>query len=177
MLNSEQLRNKASKIKYFFTDVDGTLTDGCTYYSMSGEAMKSFSHIDGTGFFLLKQAGIIAGIITGEASEIVQRRAEKLNVNLCFIGIQNKYDFITKFALNQKIGLDEIAYLGDDLNDLQLVNHVGLSFASNNSHQLVKDAVDISCSINGGSGSFREAVEILLTLQDRGIYETFSQIL
>jgi YrbI family 3-deoxy-D-manno-octulosonate 8-phosphate phosphatase len=173
MLSNKELRKKAKKIRYFFADVDGTLTDGRTYYSISGEAMKSFSHLDGTGFFLLKQAGITAGILTGELTEIVRRRAEKLNVNLCFLGVQNKYDFIVKYALDQKLGLDEIAYIGDDLNDLQLVSHVGISFATNNAHVLIKRAADISCSKSGGFGAFREAVEILLGLQDKDIYETF----
>jgi len=176
ILNKMSLHKKAEKIRFFFTDVDGTLTDGNTYYSISGEAMKRFSHIDGTGFFLLNKAGIIPGIITGETSEIVKRRAEKLKLDLCFLGIQNKSDFISQFAFNHNILMEEIAYIGDDLNDLQLLKHVGLSFAANNAHHLVKSTVNICCSSRGGMGCFREAVEILLVLQKKDIFETFYRI-
>ena len=176
MLSNETLILKAKKIRLFFTDVDGTLTDGCTYYSASGEFMKKFSQIDGTGFFLLRQAGITAGIITGEVSEIVTRRAEKLRIKLCFMGIQNKLDFLQKFTIEQNVLLEEIAYIGDDLNDLLLLKNVGLSFACGNSHPLIKKEVDICCETNGGAGAFREAVENLLSLQNRDLYEIFNLV-
>ena len=80
-ISNDELRTRAQKIKYFFTDVDGTLTDGCVYYSSEGELLKKFSLRDGSGFFLLRQAGIKTGIITGEDSPIVACRAKKLMVD------------------------------------------------------------------------------------------------
>jgi YrbI family 3-deoxy-D-manno-octulosonate 8-phosphate phosphatase len=173
ILNNNDLCKKASRIRFFFTDVDGTLTDGCTYYTAVGESMKKFSHLDGTGFLLLKLAGIKAGIITGENNEIVKRRAEKLNIDLCFIGIKNKLSLIKEFANSKKISLKEVAYIGDDLNDLQLFSNVGLSFATGNAHKLIKQKADICCELYGGQGVFREAVELLLSLQNKNIIELF----
>ena len=168
-LNSEVLVGKANKIKFFFTDVDGTLTNGCTYYSEKGEAMKSFNHRDGTAIALLNHFMIGAGIITGENSEIVKRRAEKLKINHCFLGIANKAECLHQFADENKFKLDEIAYIGDDLNDLQVMQLVGLSFAAGDASTLVKDKADIICTAKGGEGAFREAVEILLMLRNDSI--------
>ena len=175
MLTNDQLRIKASKIRYFFTDIDGTLTDGCTYYSAEGEAMKKFSHLDGTGFLLLRNAGIIAGMITGESNEIVMRRAEKLKLKHCFTGITDKPGIMKQFAEEQHITMEEIAYIGDDLNDLALFLIVGLSFAPLNAHPLVIRQADVSCKSVGGSGAFREAVEQLLLLKDMNLLTTFNK--
>jgi YrbI family 3-deoxy-D-manno-octulosonate 8-phosphate phosphatase len=169
ILNSAVLKAKALKIKYFFSDVDGSLTDGCIYYSAKGEEMKKFSYIDGTGFLLLRKAGILVGIITGENSEIVSRRAEKLQLDYCYNGAIDKFEIMRKFVSNNRCKLDEIAYIGDDLNDLALIEKVGLSFAPANAHLLVKEKVDICCQKEGGNGAFREAVETFLVLTDLSI--------
>lgn len=171
ILNSAELKTKASKIKYFFADVDGTLTDGCTYYSSKGEELKKFSHIDGTGFFLLKQAGIIPGIITGENSEIVLRRAEKLQLEFCFIDIKDKYAFIKQFAKEKNCELINFAYIGDDINDFELLKNVGMSFAPGNARPEIKKQVDICCHAFGGYGAYREAVDYLLKLKSFKLYE------
>ena len=80
-ISNNLLREKAAKIKWFFCDIDGTLTDGGVYYSPEGELLKRFSLRDGTGFFLLKQCGIKTGFITTENSPIVEQRAKKLKIN------------------------------------------------------------------------------------------------
>ncbi len=174
--NKELSGSKALKIKFFFMDVDGTLTNGCTSYSEKGEAMKSFNHRDGTAIALLNHFKIGAGIITGEHSEIVKRRAEKLKINHCFLGIANKAECLNQFADAKKIKLDEIAYIGDDLNDLKVMQLVGLSFATGDASTLVKDKADIICAAKGGEGAFREAVEILLLLRNDSI-ESFLELL
>ena len=168
ILNNNKLRAKASKIRYFFADVDGTLTDGCTYYSSRGEEMKKFSHIDGTGFFLLKKAGIIAGLITGENTEIVARRAEKLQLHHCFLDVDDKNARLKQFAQEENCELSDIAFIGDDINDLELLRNVGLSFAPGNARAEIKSQVDIPCDAAGGMGAFREAAEWLLKLQVHG---------
>lgn len=175
MLTNEQLRAKAARIRFFFSDVDGTLTDGCTYYSAVGEEMKKFSHIDGTGFFLLRKAGIVAGLITGENTHIVQRRAEKLQLIHCFLGVKDKVEIIKKFADENNCSLDEIAFMGDDLNDLGLITYAGLSFAAGNAHVLVKEKAHICCNTNGGEGAFREAVEMLLAFRGLDLHTVFNQ--
>jgi YrbI family 3-deoxy-D-manno-octulosonate 8-phosphate phosphatase len=165
ILNRPELKSIAAGIRYFFADVDGTLTDGCTYYSARGEEMKKFNHIDGTGFFLLKKTGIVAGIITGENTEIVTRRAEKLQLQHCFLGIRDKLAYIKEFAQKANCNLSNIAFIGDDINDLALLKSVGLSFAPSDARQEIKTIVDICCISAGGSGAFREAVEKLLYLK------------
>jgi YrbI family 3-deoxy-D-manno-octulosonate 8-phosphate phosphatase len=173
MYNNKIIQTKAKKIIYFFSDVDGTLTDGNTYYSSLGEELKKFSHIDGTGFRLLRNIGIKTGLITSENSEIVKRRSEKLCLKFCFISIADKLNFMSNFCTENNCNLDQIAYIGDDLNDLLLHKSVGLSFAPNNAHELIKLNSDYICKKNGGDGAFREAVEYLLNLKEVSIEEVF----
>lgn len=161
-LNDEILRKKAAGIKWFFADVDGSLTDGCTYYSALGEEMKKFSHSDGTGFYLLRLAGISRGIITGENIEIVTRRAEKLGVERCFLGVSDKLARMKAFAKEENITLGEIAYLGDDLNDYDLFMNLGFTFAPADARPEIRAKADVICKSPGGHGAFREAAETLL---------------
>ena len=149
-------------IKVFFSDVDGTLTDGCTYYSAIGEEMKKFNHKDGRGSLLLKHISIKFGIITGENTKIVEKRAEKLQADYCFIGIDDKLSFIMNFCIKEKLSLDEVAYIGDDTNDLEIINRVGISFAVNDAIHEIKKAANYICSRKGGDAAFREAVDFLI---------------
>jgi YrbI family 3-deoxy-D-manno-octulosonate 8-phosphate phosphatase len=171
----KSIKIKAGNIQFFFSDVDGTLTDGTSYYSEKGEAMKRFSLIDGAGFYLLNKMKIAGGIITGENSPIVLRRSEKLKLNHCFLNVSDKLMHLQKFTKEQHITLENIAYIGDDLNDLELLKNVGLSFCVANAHVLVKESVDIVCTRNGGNGAFREAVEIVCNLLDKNIIQLFCE--
>jgi YrbI family 3-deoxy-D-manno-octulosonate 8-phosphate phosphatase len=150
------------KIKIFFTDIDGTFTDGFTYYSEKGEELKRFNHKDGAGVKLLRDHGIQFGIITTENSQIVKRRAEKLNADYCFIGVNNKVEVIGKFLVDNKLTFSEIAFIGDDINDLELLKKAGVSFAVNDAVDTIKKNVNIVCRKPGGFGAFREAVDIIL---------------
>lgn len=163
-ISNEELRARARKIKYFFTDVDGTLTDGCVYYSPEGELLKKFSLRDGTGFFLLHQIGIKTGIITGEDSPIVQRRAEKLKVDKLIMNAVPKAEKLERFLNEENLDFENVAYIGDDFNDVKLMRLCGLSFAVGDSSPFASEAADIVCHKFGGEGAFREAVEILLSL-------------
>jgi 3-deoxy-D-glycero-D-galacto-nononate 9-phosphatase len=165
LLTNELLALKARNIKIFFTDVDGTLTNGCTLYSNRGESFKGFNHRDGTAVLLLKLLNIETGIITGENSEIVKRRAEKLNIEHCFLGIKNKTECLSLFVKDLNWSLDNICYIGDDLNDVKLMKAVGLSFAPKDSSAIVKKISTVTCKTRGGEGAFREAAEILLGLR------------
>ena len=163
------LKHKARNIRYFFCDVDGTLTDGTVYYSPDGELLKRFSLRDGTGFFLLRQCGIKTGIITTEESQIVAQRAKKLAVDAYIYGTQNKLESIHKFLFDNGLSFQNIAYIGDEINDLKLLHQCGLSFAVADADYRVIEAADIVCGHNGGNGAFREAVETLLGLRDVNI--------
>jgi YrbI family 3-deoxy-D-manno-octulosonate 8-phosphate phosphatase len=160
--NRKVLDNKIKGIKVFFTDVDGTLTDGCTYYSANGEEMKKFNHKDGRGNFLLRQLNIEFGIITGEDSKIVERRAEKLKADYCFLGVSDKLSFLNSFCIDNKLSMKEIAFIGDDTNDLDIIRNVGLSFAVSDSMPLIKKSADYICERKGGDGAFREAVDFII---------------
>lgn len=165
----EILKHKARNIRYFFCDVDGTLTDGTVYYSPDGELLKCFSLRDGTGFFLLRQCGIKTGIITTEESQIVAQRAKKLAVDTYIYGSQNKTESIREFLFDKDLSFKNIAYIGDEINDLKLIRQCGLSFAVADADHRVIDAADVVCDHKGGNGAFREAVESLLTLLDVNI--------
>jgi len=175
ILNRRNLRRKAKKIKWFFADVDGSLTDGCTYYSARGEEMKKFSHIDGTGFMLLRKAGIKFGFITGEDTEIVTRRAEKLKADKCFLGAKDKLTLLKEFAGKENLSLDEIAYLGDDLNDIVLFENVGLTFAPSDARKEILRRTDVRCQNTGGHGALREAAEKILSFRGIDIIELIKQ--
>lgn len=168
---SEELRAKARKISWFFTDVDGTLTDGQVYYGANGEALKAFSLRDGSGVFLLKQAGIKFGIITGEESPIVEQRAKKLKVDKLLMNAVPKVEILTHFLESENLSLENVAFIGDGINDVKLLKAAGLGFAVNDAHSLAKENADIICTNNGGNGAFLEAVEILLNLRGESVQD------
>ena len=163
---SKKYRIAAKKIKIFFTDIDGTLTDGFTYYSAQGEALKRFNHKDGAGVQLLRMQGIQFGIITTEETQIVHARAKKLNADYCFTGIENKNEFLQVILKKKKINYEDICFIGDDLNDLDVVRNAGISFAVGDAVAKVKEVADFTCKQNGGFGAFREAVDFLLSLRN-----------
>lgn len=165
------LRQKAAKIKWFFCDIDGTLTDGGVYYSPEGELLKRFSLRDGTGFFLLKQCGIKAGFITTENSPIVEQRAKKLKIDKYIFGTQRKVEVMQEFLASEGLSWENVAFIGDELNDVKLLKASGLSFAVGDADYRAKDAADIVCERFGGHGAFREAVERLLDLNGIDIDE------
>ena len=151
-----------SKIKLLAMDVDGVLTDGGMYYSNEGEALKKFNTRDGMGIELLRKNGVIPAIITQEESPIVLKRAEKLKVEEIYIGIDNKLQIIKNLAEKYGVALDEVAYIGDDLNDMPVLREVGLSFAPSDAIPEVKKVAHHVLSRKGGEGTVREAVDFIL---------------
>lgn len=164
-ISLKELQERAAKIKWFYCDIDGTLTDGCVYYSPEGEQLKKFSLRDGTGFFLLRQAGIKAGFITTENSPIVEQRAKKLKIDKYIFGTHKKVEAMKEFVASEGLSLENIAFIGDELNDVKLLRSCGLSFAVGDADHRTKDAANIVCEHFGGNGAFREAVEKLLELK------------
>ena len=164
-ISLDKLKARASKIQWFFCDIDGTLTDGCVYYSSEGERLKKFSLRDGTGFFLLRQVGIKTGFITTENSPIVERRAKKLKIDKYIFGTHKKIEAIQGFVIQEGLSMDNIAFIGDELNDVKLLKACGLGIAVGDADNRAKEAACMVCEKNGGYGAFREAVENLLALK------------
>jgi N-acylneuraminate cytidylyltransferase len=150
------------EIKLFLTDCDGCLTDGGMYYSENGDETKKFNTKDGMGFSMLKQHGILTGIVTGENVRINRRRAEKLKMDFCIMGCNDKVSAVEKLCNENNIKMGNIAYMGDDINDLELIKMVGLGIAPANAVSIIKEHADIVTTLNGGDGAVREAIDIVL---------------
>lgn len=152
-------------IKWLFTDVDGVLTDGGVYYSASGENLKKFNLRDGMGAERLRKlTPIQIGIITGEDSDIVLRRAEKLKIDIVFLGIKNKLETLHNFCVERQISISEIAYIGDDMNDYDVMQKVTQTACPADSADEIKEIAGYVCKRNGGHGAFREFCEYLIKL-------------
>lgn len=145
--------------KLIITDVDGVLTDGGMYYDQSGNEWKKFNTADSAGILLCKKAGIKVAIITGERTDIVKRRAEKLQVDFLFDGVKDKVEVATTLLKTLNISFEEVAYIGDDLNDINLLKLVAIKGTPNNGIDFIKSFATIITKKNGGEGAFREFVE------------------
>jgi 3-deoxy-D-manno-octulosonate 8-phosphate phosphatase (KDO 8-P phosphatase) len=148
-------------IKIIFTDIDGVWTDGGMYYDQNGNELKKFHTYDSAGVLISHKYGIPVAIITGEETEIVSNRAKKIHVDYVFQGAKNKLSIAQALCVKLGINLNESAFIGDDINDLELLNSVGFSAAPINAHHLVKKLVNYITTTQGGEGAFREFVEKL----------------
>lgn len=149
-------------IKCVLTDSDGVLTDGGMYYSENGDELKKFNTKDGMGFKMLNEAGIITGIITGEDIDLVRRRAKKMKVDEVYLGIQDKMKILNEICSKYDLNYEEIAYIGDDINDLEVIKTVGLGCTVRDGMQCVKDIAKVITKAKGGQGAVREIVEMIL---------------
>ena len=177
----EQLKKRLAKknkgikeipeIKMFLTDCDGCLTDGGMYYSENGDELKKFSTLDGMGFRLLREKGIITGIITGENRELNRKRAEKLQVDILKMAVNDKAAAIRELSKEYGIPLENIAYVGDDINDLGAVKLVGWGCCVANAMESVKQAAKYISHAKGGSGAVREIIDHILCSDMKKIEE------
>lgn len=151
-----------SNIKMLITDSDGCLTDSGMYYSELGDELKKFSTLDGMGFKLLKEAGIISGIITGENVEIVRRRAFKMNVDILEMGVKDKLSILTDVCKKYNLSMSEVAYVGDDINDLDCIKNVGFGCCVANAVDLIKKHAIYITKRSGGNGAIREIIDLIL---------------
>ena len=154
------------KIKIFFTDIDGVWTDGGMYYDQNQNELKKFNTSDSVGVLFLKQLKIPLIIITGENTSIVKKRAEKLKINQVYLGVENKLKVAEKIILEMKIKWSEVAFIGDEINDIALLKRVGLSACPNNAPNYTKSVVDWVSPIKGGDGAFKSFVEYYLISQN-----------
>jgi YrbI family 3-deoxy-D-manno-octulosonate 8-phosphate phosphatase len=153
---------RPNKIKLFATDVDGVLTDAGMYYANNGEEQKKFNTRDGKGFELLRNNGFITAIITSENTKIVENRAAKLKINTLYQGVEDKLQIINEIIVKHNIKLDEVCYIGDDLNDLEILKVVGFSCCPNDAVDKIKNIVDFVCEKKGGEGCVREVCDLLI---------------
>ena len=150
------------KIKIIATDVDGVLTDGGRYFSKEGEIMKKFHTRDGMGVSLLRKKKISTIIITKEKTKFVKQWAKKMNVEKLYDGIQKKEDLVTNICSKYNVTLQELAYIGDDVNDLELLKKVGLSATPADGIDDAKKVCHYICKSKGGEGAFRELADLIL---------------
>jgi len=158
-------RKLLSQIRLFATDVDGVLTDAGMYYSETGDEWKKFNTRDGMGIKLLQRAGIITAIVTQERTKLVARRAEKLAIPELHQGVMDKLTVIREMAARHGFSLKEVAYIGDDVNDLEALKAVGFSASPADGLPDILAAVDYVCRKKGGEGAVREIIEMILKAQ------------
>ena len=158
-------RKLLGHIRLFATDVDGVLTDGGMYYAESGDEWKKFNTRDGMGIKLLQRAGIITAIVTQERSKLVARRAEKLTIPELHQGVMDKLSCVREMAARHGLTLSEVAYIGDDINDLETLEAVGFSATPGDGMPRVAAVVDYICQKKGGEGAVREIIEMILHAQ------------
>jgi len=162
-MDNNMSKEKAQRIKLVLTDVDGVLTDNGVYYGEHGEVLKRFSIRDGMGVERLRKlCGIDTGIMTGELSPSVARRAEKLQITHLYLGVKDKLARLEQVLLAHGLSWEEIAFIGDDVNDLEVLARAGLSACPADAMAEVRAAVDYTCKERGGYGAFREFAEIII---------------
>ncbi|XYH93040.1 KdsC family phosphatase [Sorangium sp. So ce1128] len=165
-ISEAELRLRARRIRLVLTDCDGVLTDTGVYYSERGEELKRFSLRDGMGVERLARAGIASAIVTGETSPSVRRRADKLGMRV-FLGVSDKGRHLPAILREAGVERSEVAYIGDDVNDLaimQAVAEAGLTAAPADAVSDVFCAAHRRCEARGGHGAFRDFADWILTL-------------
>ena len=160
-----KLLKKFQDIKIVLTDVDGVLTDGGMYYSEKGEVLKKFNAKDGMGVEILLRSKVKTVLLTRENSNIVKKRGSKIKAAATYIGTFNKESQLQKICKKFQVLPAEIAYIGDDLNDLEIMKLVGFSAMPSDGIKDLRKIVDYVCKNNGGHGAFREIVDLIVLSQ------------
>lgn len=166
--SKEQIK-KASSIRAIFFDVDGVLTDGSIIYDDSGKEIKTFNVKDGLIVSYLKKAGIVTGAISGRDSAAVARRCAELKVDFCHQGIVDKAGTFEKLVKHYKLKHKEVAFIGDDINDLPVFHLSGFSVCPADTFDYIKEQADLVTNAKGGQGVFREVADLVLTAS--GLFE------
>ena len=157
----------AQKIKIVVLDVDGVLTNGQIYFDGHGEAFKAFHTQDGLGLAAAKQAGLKTAIITGRTSDMVRLRAQELHFDELYQGAKSKMLALNEILDKYRLTFPEVAYVGDDLNDLPIMSVVGLPCTVANAVPEVKKSAKLVASHAGGQGAVREIIEFILKAQGK----------
>jgi len=165
----QDMKEKLLKVRMLVMDVDGTLTDGAMYYSANGEELKRFNTRDGMGISLLNRAGIQTAILTTENTQIVKARAAKLKIDNVVLGSRNKRKSLEELIQSTGFKKEEIAYIGDDVNDEPAIKLAGVSGCPSDAVEHIKGLVDFISKYPGGNGAVREFAELILKAQSHPI--------
>lgn len=160
---------RAEKIKLLVFDVDGTLTDGSVYVGLQGEIIKVFNVKDGLGISLALQNGFKVVLVTGRKSEMLLKRAQELGVSEVHQGVSNKVKVLRKICSKYEISIEEVAFMGDDLNDFMAMQTVGLACVPSDAAEDLKQVAHYITKENGGKGAARAFIEYILKAQ--GIWQ------
>ena len=160
-------RARARRVKMILMDVDGTLTDGRLSVLSDGEEIKSYNVKDGLGALLAQLVDIKLGIITGKTSEGLVKRAERLKITELHQAVINKKPVFDDILRRHGLAPEEVAYIGDDLGDIEVMRRAGLAGAVADAHPTVRKAAHYVCSERGGRGAYREFVEFIITAQNK----------
>ena len=164
---SRSLQAALGKVRMLAMDVDGVLTDAGMYYSESGDELKKFNTRDGMGIKMLQAAGVVTAFITKEKTAIVERRGQRLAVPEVHQGIDDKLTDLTRLVRKHGLTLVQVAYIGDDVNDLEALRAVGFSAAPADAMPIVIQAVHYVCAKKGGEGAVRELADLILAARGK----------
>jgi 3-deoxy-D-manno-octulosonate 8-phosphate phosphatase (KDO 8-P phosphatase) len=159
------LKSTLKQIKILLLDVDGVLTDGSIWMGNQGEIAKPFYVRDGFAIVYAQKKGIEVGIITGRSSECLKRRAEDLHITCLYQGVKDKFEILEKILKEKNLTLQQVAYMGDDIPDICILNKVGLPAAPRDAASEVKHIAKYISSKNGGRGAVRDLLEKILKAQ------------
>lgn len=154
------------RIKAIALDIDGVLTDGTILWGSRDEEYRAFSFSDIMGISLGIKSGLIFALVSGENSPLIDRFAEKMHIVDIFKGCKDKATALVSFTSKYNLNLDEVCFMGDDVNDIPAIELVGFSAAPSNAHDSVKQKVDIVTKNSGGKGAVRELLDLILTNRD-----------
>ncbi len=157
-----ELAERVKSLRLLLLDVDGVLTDGRIVYSSSGEELKFFDVRDGHGIKLLQRAGFKVGIITGRSSQVVERRAKELGIDIVYQGQFDKVKALEEILRDTGFSLEQVGYVGDDIVDVPVMRRVGFAAAVGDAVEEVKENAHYVSSRPGGRGAVREIVELIL---------------
>jgi len=158
------IRQRAARVRLACFDVDGTLTDGRLFFDSEGVELKAFHVHDGQGLVLLRKAGIAVAFVTARPSAIAEQRAAELGLE-AHTGVKDKLACVQQIAARLGIGMNEIAFMGDDLPDLRVMSQVGFAVAPTNAHAWVRERVHWRTSARAGHGAAREFCDLVLAAQ------------
>lgn len=161
------IQERASRIKLLLMDCDGVLTDGRVWLFENGEEQKGFHTRDGLGIELWHRAGLKSGIISGRNSSAVERRAQGLGMAFVVQGVTEKVQAFTQTVTQAGVTNEEVAFIGDDLNDIPLMMRSGLGIAVADAAAETREAAHYVTQLAGGYGAVREVIELILKAQDR----------
>ena len=167
MENQSSIERRASRIKLLLMDCDGVLTDGRLWLMENGEEQKSFNVRDGMGLDLLRRAGLRSGVISGRVSAALERRSQELQIDFLQQGTSDKIFAFSEILREARVDSGEVAFIGDDINDIPLMQRCELAIAVADAAEETRKAAHFVTRAKGGDGAVREVIEIILKAQGR----------